>query len=70
MTRQKQAYLFMHRNPAASINPFWERRLLWKTEAARLGNLFGNDSIKGPYPPEDDTIVSGFCQTKSYLDLD
>jgi len=67
MTRKKQAYLFKHQyTNKAPMAPFLERRLLTVTEAKRLRDIFGSDSLDGPYSPEDIRIVSGF----SHIEVD
>jgi len=59
-SRQKQAYLFEYPSLKREAPSFWRRVLLWKTEATRLREIFGELSLKGPFDPEDDTIVDGY----------
>ncbi|DAD50601.1 hypothetical protein QIR04_gp4 [ssRNA phage Gephyllon.1_25] len=60
MVTRKQAYLLEHPPQNRTYRSFWVRMLLFKTEAARLRDIFGEKSLKGPFSPEDSSIVSGF----------
>jgi hypothetical protein len=57
--RTKYAYLFLH-ELKFGLSPFWERKVLLRSEARRLRGTFGAERLIGPFEVTDTSISSGY----------